>query len=83
VAGALFLKQDQDRARKQHLSPIHFAYDYALLRRKDEAIAALEEDYREHDPWLVFLQREPAFDFIHADERYRDLVRKMGLPPAY
>jgi TolB-like protein/DNA-binding winged helix-turn-helix (wHTH) protein len=83
VAGALFLKQDQDRARKQHLSPIHFAYDYVMLQRKDDAIAALEEDYREHDPWLVFLQKEPAFDFLHSDERYRALVRKMGLPPAY
>ena len=83
VAGALFLKQDQDRARKQHLSPIHFAYDYVMLQRKNDAIAALEEDYREHDPWLVFLQKEPAFDFLHSDERYRALVRKMGLPPAY
>jgi TolB-like protein/DNA-binding winged helix-turn-helix (wHTH) protein len=84
VAGALFLKQDQDRAR-HHIYPIHFAfaYDYAMLHRKDEAIAALEADYREHDPWLVFLQKETAFDFLHSDERYRALVRKMGLPPAY
>ena len=83
LAGALFLKQDQDRARKQYLSPIHFAYDYVMLQRKEDAIAALEEDYREHDPWLVFLQKEPAFDFLHSDERYRALVRKMGLPLAY
>jgi hypothetical protein len=83
MAGVLFLKQDQDRARKQHLSSIHFAYDYAMLQRKDDAIAALEEDYREHDPWLVFLQKEPAFDFLHSDERYLALVRKIGLPPAY
>jgi hypothetical protein len=54
-----------------------------MLQRKNDAIAALEEDYREHDPWLVFLQKEPAFDFLHSDERYRALVRKMGLPPAY
>jgi TolB-like protein/DNA-binding winged helix-turn-helix (wHTH) protein len=83
VAVALFLKQDQDRARKQHLSPIHFAYDYAMLQRKDDAIATLEADYRDHDPWLVFLQKEPAFDSLHSDERYRALVKKMGLPPAY
>jgi hypothetical protein len=31
----------------------------------------------------VFLQKEPAFDFLHSDERYRALVRKIGLPPAY
>ena len=83
VPGALFLKQDQDRARKQYLSSIHFAFDYAMLQRKDDTIAALEQDYLEHDPYLVFLQREPVFDFLHSEDRYRALVRKMALPPAY
>ena len=83
MPGALFLKQDQDRARKQYLSSIHFAFDYAMLQRKDDTIAALEQDYLEHDPYLVFLQREPVFDFLHSEDRYRALVRKMALPPAY
>jgi TolB-like protein/DNA-binding winged helix-turn-helix (wHTH) protein len=80
VVGALFLRQDQDRARKEHLTSIHFAFDYALLQRKDDTIAALEEDYREHDPWLVFLQKDPAFDFLHNDPRYVALLKKIGLP---
>jgi len=59
------------------------AYDYAFLKRKEEALDALEDAFRERDPWMVFLQKEPVFDFLHSDERYRALVRKMGLPPAY
>jgi hypothetical protein len=34
-------------------------------------------------PWLVFLQKEPVFDFLHSDERYHALVKKTGLLPAY
>jgi hypothetical protein len=32
---------------------------------------------------LVFLQQEPDFDFLHSDGRYRALVTKIGLVPAY
>ena len=79
----IFLKQDQERARKQYLSPIHLAYDYALLGRKEETLRALEDGFRERDPMLVFLQKWQAFDCLHSDPRYRALVAKMGLPPAY
>jgi hypothetical protein len=43
----------------------------------------LEIAYRERSPWIVFLQKEPVFDFLHSDERYRAIVKKMGLPPAW
>jgi hypothetical protein len=29
------------------------------------------------------LQSHPGFDFLHSDPRYRAIVNKMGLPPAY
>ncbi len=81
--GELFLKQDQERARKHYLSPLHLAYDYAMLGRKEETLRALEDGFRERDPMLVFLQKWRAFDFLHSEPRYRALVAKMGLPPAY
>jgi hypothetical protein len=83
AVGEIFLKQDQDRARKRYLSPIHLAYDYALLQRKEETLRALEDSFRERAPLLVFLQKWQVFDFLHSDERYRALVRNIGLPPAY
>jgi TolB-like protein/DNA-binding winged helix-turn-helix (wHTH) protein len=81
--GELFLKQDEERARKRYLSPIHLAYDYAMLGSKEETLRELEDSFRERDPLLVFLQKWQAFDFLHSDPRYRALVAKMGLPPAY
>jgi hypothetical protein len=78
------LKQDLDKAeKKKYVSPFRLAWDYARLHRKDETLAALESAYRERSPWLIFLQKGPTFDFLHSDRRYRALVNKIGLPPAY
>jgi TolB-like protein/DNA-binding winged helix-turn-helix (wHTH) protein len=70
-------------AAKQYVSPSDFVDAYAELRRKEETIYYLEQSYRERSPYLVFLQSDPNFDFLHSDPRYRAIVNKMGLPPAY
>jgi hypothetical protein len=31
----------------------------------------------------VLVQFEPDFDFVHGEERYRNIIKKMGLLPAY
>jgi TolB-like protein/DNA-binding winged helix-turn-helix (wHTH) protein len=71
------------RARKQHVSTWDIAFQYAFLGDKEKTLKFLEDAYRERSPDLVFLQKQPAFDFLHSDERYRALVKKIGLPPAY
>jgi TolB-like protein/DNA-binding winged helix-turn-helix (wHTH) protein len=73
----------QRTAAKQYVSPSDLADAYAELGRKEETIHYLEESYRERSPHLVFLQSDPSFDFLHSDPRYRAIVNKMGLPPAY
>jgi hypothetical protein len=70
-------------AAKEYVSPSDFADAYAELRRKEETIRYLERSYRERSPHLVFLQSDPNFDFLHSDQRYRAIVIKMGLPPAF
>jgi TolB-like protein/DNA-binding winged helix-turn-helix (wHTH) protein/cytochrome c-type biogenesis protein CcmH/NrfG len=71
------------KAAKQYVSPTDFADAYALRGRKEETIRYLEESYQERAPRLVFLQSDPTLDFLHSDPRYRAIVNKMGLPPAY
>jgi len=71
------------RARREYVSPFDTASGYASLRDKDMTLKYLDDALREHSAWLVFIQNEPLFDFLHSDERYRAIVRKMGLPPAY
>lgn len=70
------------KAAEGYVSPIDFADTYAHLRRKDETIHYLEQAYKEHAPYLVRIQSDPNFDFLHSDPRYQAIVRKMGLPAA-
>jgi hypothetical protein len=79
----LQLNDLKTRSRKQYVSPFDLAVGYAALGMKEETLQQLKDAYREHATDLVFLQGEPVFDFLHSDERYRALVRKIGLTPAY
>ncbi len=71
------------KAAKQYVSPITLADAFAVLGRKEETIRYLEKSCQEREPHVVFLQSDPIFDFLHSDPRYRAIVNKMGLPPAY
>jgi tetratricopeptide (TPR) repeat protein len=70
-------------SKKKYVLPWNLAWNYAHLKRKEETLAALDDAYEQRSPWIIFVQQEPVFDFLHSDERYRALVKKIGLPPAY
>jgi TolB-like protein/DNA-binding winged helix-turn-helix (wHTH) protein len=71
------------RAAKEYVSPMEFAGMYGRLRSTEETLRYLEEAYEERSPFLVFVQSDANFDFLHAEPRYRAIIKKMGLPPAY
>jgi len=71
------------KAATQYVSPISFAEAYGELGRIEETIHYLEISCQEREPHVVFLQSDPTYDFLHSDPRYRAIIKKMGLPPAY
>jgi TolB-like protein/DNA-binding winged helix-turn-helix (wHTH) protein/uncharacterized protein HemY len=73
----------RDRARTHYVPPGNLAALYAELGDREHALALLEEGYRQHSPRELWIQSNPSFDFLHADPRYRSLIRKMGLPPMF
>jgi TolB-like protein/DNA-binding winged helix-turn-helix (wHTH) protein len=71
-------------ARTGRVSTFELADLHGRLSEHDETLALLERGVNELDPRLLYLaQSDPAFDFLHADPRYRSLIKKMGLPPMY
>lgn len=62
------------------VQPVFVAMIYAALGEKDRAFGELELAYRERNDWMVFLQRDPRFDSLRSDPRFRDLVRRMNFP---
>src|ERR1700739_643113 len=70
-------------AQTHYVCPIELARLYAQLGERELTLTQLEEGYRQHAPRILWIQSEPAFDFLHSDERYRSIIKRIGLPPAY
>ncbi len=66
-----------------YVSPVVLAGLHAQLGQREPTLSLLEEGYRQHSPGLLRIQCDPAYDFLHDDPRYRAVIQKIGLPPAY
>jgi TolB-like protein/DNA-binding winged helix-turn-helix (wHTH) protein len=66
-----------------YLSVVDLALLYGKLGQREKTLALLEEGYRQHSPLLLDIQNDCSFDFLHTDQRYRSLIQKIGLPPAW
>ena len=53
---------------------------YAGLKDTEATFRALDAAYKERSHWLVWLKRDPRWDSVRSDPRFRELVRKVGLP---
>ena len=40
----------------------------------------LERAYNQRNPWLLNVQVDPAMDDLRSSPRFRDLIRRIGLP---
>jgi hypothetical protein len=49
-------------------------------RRQGATLASLEKAYADRSMLLTFLEVDPEFDSLHSDPRFKDLVRRVGLP---
>jgi TolB-like protein/DNA-binding winged helix-turn-helix (wHTH) protein len=83
--GTLFehLAHTKQEASKQFVAPYDLALAYAQLGRREETLNQLEASFRHREAALLWVQTEPAFDFVHGDDRYRAIIKGIGLPPAY
>lgn len=71
------------QSQRRYVSPVQLAGLTAELGMREKTLALLEQGYEEHSPLLLDVQFDPAYDFLHGEERYRSIIRKVGLPPAY
>ena len=66
--------------KKGYASPFEIAKDYAALGETDQVFPWLDTAYRERDFFMESLKTEPAFDALHSDPRFTEMVKKVGLP---
>ena len=53
---------------------------YAGLGDKDQAFACLDKAYELRDSGIVFIKVDPLFDPLRDDPRFKNLLRRIGLP---
>ncbi|MCI0491144.1 MAG: winged helix-turn-helix domain-containing protein [Blastocatellia bacterium] len=59
--------------------PHPLAVIHAGLGDKDRVIELLEEGYRNHLEVLLYMKVDPRFDSLRSDERFQDLLSRIGL----
>jgi tetratricopeptide (TPR) repeat protein len=62
----------------RYVSPYNVARVYGAIDDKQRALEWLERAYREHNPDLIELTREPSFAGLHSDAKFRELVQRIG-----
>ncbi len=70
-----------EKSKHQYVKPTTFASAYAMLGVRDKAFEWLEKAYKQRDEYLAELKVYPAYDSLRSDPRFKDLVRRVGLPP--
>jgi serine/threonine-protein kinase len=67
-------------ARCKYVAPHFFAGIHIGLGENDRALEYLEKSYEEHSHWLIYLHIDPSMDDLRNDPRFRDLLKRVGLP---
>ncbi|HEX6717049.1 MAG TPA: protein kinase [Pyrinomonadaceae bacterium] len=73
------LDELNELSTQYYVSPYRVAAVYAALRDRDRAFKWLDYAYEGRDGWLIWLAVDPVVDDLRSDERFTDLVSKVGL----
>ncbi|MDQ3754320.1 MAG: hypothetical protein M3371_06260, partial [Acidobacteriota bacterium] len=73
------LAELKDLSERRYVSPYSVATIYIGLGEKEQALHWLEKAYEERNFELIWSKVEPRLDPLHADPRFQDLLRRVGL----
>jgi hypothetical protein len=74
------IQELSDLAKRKYVSSYNVGIIYLGLGEKDRGFEWLENAYRERSDLLVYLNADPRLSDVHADPRFVDLVKRVGLP---
>jgi hypothetical protein len=75
------LDELKEISKQRYVPAYGFALVYAALDEKDQAFEWLEKSNSDQEAKIVnFLKIDPLLDNLRSDPRYKDLLRRVGLP---
>jgi len=69
-------------SKDKYVSPYGVALVYLGLGENDRAFEWLNRAYEEHAEWVIYLTIDPRLDPLRPDQRFGELVRRVGLHDA-
>lgn len=73
------LKQLQEQARRQYVSPFYVAQVYAALGNSDKAVDYLEKAFDDRSNSMIFLRVDPEFDSVRSNPRFQMILQRLQL----
>ena len=67
-------------AANMYVSPLDFARAHARLGHKEKVFDYLDAAFTDRAPGLMFLKVDHVWDSIRNEQRFRDAVKRIGLP---
>jgi hypothetical protein len=75
------LEQLQVMSRDRYISPADFALIYIGLGDLDRAFEQVERAVEHRSTFIALMNSVPLAEPLRSDPRYRDVARRVGLPP--
>lgn len=80
-AGLDVLAELTELSKERYVSPYDIALIHTALRSTEEAFSCLERAYDEGAEWMIYMNVDPRLDPIRRDERFLNLIRRIGFAP--
>jgi len=61
------------------VSSLSLAMIYAALGKKEQALGQIEKGIEEREEKVAYIKVDPAFDSLHSEPRFSEILRKIGL----
>jgi serine/threonine protein kinase/Tfp pilus assembly protein PilF len=74
------LNELEDWSKRSYVPSYNIAAVYATRGEKAKALGLLEKAYEDRSMMLTFVKSDPQLDSLRGEARFKDLLRRMGLP---
>lgn len=67
--------------KREYVSALDIALIYLGMGDRNRALNWLERAFQERSWFLIYVKVDPRFDLLRSDSRFKNLLRRIGLPP--
>lgn len=78
----MLLNELTESAQRVYIAPYDIAIIHIGLGDKERAFEFLDRAYQDRNEQMCWLKVSPELESLRSDQRFADLVKRMGFPPS-